>query len=108
MFFGSPPPMKKWHLSAQAPQRTQGSMKSRKGGYFFRRLVGMGLHGVVPRVHVPYSAVVVRQVPGGAQEHAGQVYHLAERNVDGQHADQEQVAEEQGIDRLGKRRPETG
>ena len=27
MFLGSPPPMKKWHLSAQAPQRTQVSMK---------------------------------------------------------------------------------
>src|SRR5574340_1022119 len=37
MFFGSPVPMKKWHLSAQAPQRTQMSMKSRKDRYFLRR-----------------------------------------------------------------------
>jgi hypothetical protein len=28
MFLGSPVPMKKWHLSAQAPQRTQMSMKT--------------------------------------------------------------------------------
>ena len=30
MFFGSPVPRKKWHLSAQAPQRTQMSMKTLK------------------------------------------------------------------------------
>ena len=37
MFLGSPVPMKKWHLSAQAPQRTQMSMNSRKDRYFSRR-----------------------------------------------------------------------
>ncbi len=30
MFLGSPLPRKKWHLSAQAPHRTQVSMKSLK------------------------------------------------------------------------------
>ena len=34
MFLGSPEPMKKWHLSAQAPQRTQVSMKTRSERYF--------------------------------------------------------------------------
>ncbi len=34
MFFGSPPPMKKWHLSAQAPQRTHTSMKILSERYF--------------------------------------------------------------------------
>ncbi len=37
MFLGSPPPMKKWHLSAQAPQRTQMSMNTLKERYFSRR-----------------------------------------------------------------------
>ncbi len=37
MFLGSPPPMKKWHLSAQAPQRTQMSMNSLSERYLSRR-----------------------------------------------------------------------
>src|SRR6266545_5211039 len=37
MFFGSPPPMKKWHLSAHAPQRTQTSMNTLKERYLSRR-----------------------------------------------------------------------
>ena len=37
MFLGSPVPMKKWHLSAQAPQRTQMSMKSLNDRYFSSR-----------------------------------------------------------------------
>ena len=37
MFFGSPEPMKKWHLSAHAPQRTQMSMKSLKERKRFSR-----------------------------------------------------------------------
>ena len=37
MFFGSPDPMKKWHLSIHAPQRTHISMKSRNERYFSSR-----------------------------------------------------------------------
>ncbi len=37
MFFGSPEPRKKWHLSAQAPQRTQVSMKTWSERYLPRR-----------------------------------------------------------------------
>ena len=37
MFLGSPEPMKKWHLSAQAPQRTQMSMKTWNERYFSSR-----------------------------------------------------------------------
>ncbi len=37
MFLGSPEPMKKWHLSAHAPQRTQMSMKTLSERYFSRR-----------------------------------------------------------------------
>ena len=37
MFFGSPEPMKKWHLSAQAPQRTQMSMNTWKERNFSSR-----------------------------------------------------------------------
>jgi hypothetical protein len=37
MFFGSPEPMKKWHLSAQAPQRTQQSRNTRRLRYLDRR-----------------------------------------------------------------------
>src|SRR4030066_920474 len=33
IFFGSPPPIKKWHLSAQAPHLTQMSKKSWKERY---------------------------------------------------------------------------
>ena len=39
MFFGSPEPMKKWHLSAQAPQRTQMSMKSCSERYLLQALL---------------------------------------------------------------------
>ena len=37
IFFGSPPPIKKWHLSAQAPHRTQMSRKSRNERYLSTR-----------------------------------------------------------------------
>jgi hypothetical protein len=37
MFLGSPVPMKKWHLSAQAPQRTQMSMNTLKDRNFSSR-----------------------------------------------------------------------
>src|SRR5208283_1373738 len=37
MFLGSPEPIKKWHLSAQAPHRTHISIKRLKDRYFFSR-----------------------------------------------------------------------
>src|SRR4030043_1418890 len=36
-FLGSPPPMKKWHLSAQAPHLSQISINSLKERYFLSR-----------------------------------------------------------------------
>ncbi len=43
MFLWSPPPMKKWHLSAQAPHRTQMSMNTLNERYIFQALPGTPL-----------------------------------------------------------------